>query len=94
MLDLPPHALDLLPQYCGKIGVPGCLGALGFLGQYGERRLQPMGQVTGFGQRVPYARIAVNEQSIEVVDKRLHFGRIHTSDLPLAPFTDRGQASS
>jgi hypothetical protein len=47
VVNLPPHALDLLAHGRGQIMVPGGFGPFGFLREHGQRRLQAVGQVAG-----------------------------------------------
>ena len=51
IVDLPPHAIDLLLNRGGDLGLARSPRALGFMRQDGERRLQAVGEVAGLGDR-------------------------------------------
>jgi hypothetical protein len=91
VLDLPPHALDLLPDLGGELGMPGGCGTLRFLRQYGERRLQPVGEVRRFADGPLNLLIPVVEQRVQIVDERLHFGGISPFHTTVDPRVDAGQ---
>ena len=75
VVDLPPHAFDLLMDRGGKLDLPGGGGALCLLIQECERRLQAVRKVAGLAERAPHALFAIAQQRIEVTDERLHFRR-------------------
>jgi hypothetical protein len=60
--------------------------ALGFVRQNGERRFQPVRQVSGFRNRATHGVLPLIEQRVEIVDERLHFARVGTFDAAIAPF--------
>jgi hypothetical protein len=68
VVDLAAHAVDLKPQVDGELGVAGGFGAVGFLGEQGERGLEAVGEVAGFGQGALDGFLALREQGVEVGD--------------------------
>ena len=72
--------------------MPRRLGALGLLRQHRERRLQPVREVARLRQRAGHRPLAMLEQGVEIVDERLHLGRIDAVDPPLAAVVHFTQA--
>ena len=69
--------------------LPGRVGALRFVRQDRERRLEAVREVAGLGDRAPHRPFAMVEQRVEVVDERLDFARIAPLDSPIAPVAHR-----
>ena len=59
IVHLPPHAIHLLADRRGQLALAGALGALGFVREHGERRLQPVREIAGLGQRAAHAPLAM-----------------------------------
>ncbi len=93
-VDLAPHSLDLLTDRRRELVVSGRLRAFRFLHQHGQRRLESVREVAGLRERPAHRRIAVIEERVEIVDERLHFGRVLPLETTRAPFPDAGQARS
>ena len=93
IVDLPPHALDLLRRARRASScVAGRRGALGLLRQHGERRLQAVREIAGLGDRAAArARSRCVEQRIQIVDERLHLGRIAAVDAARRARRARGE---
>ena len=59
IVDLAAHALDLLHDRGGQLGLPCRLRALGLLIQQRQRRLQAVREIAGLGQRARHALLAI-----------------------------------
>ena len=92
IVDLPAHPLDLLADRRGELVMPLGVGTIGFLRQHRERRLETVSEVAGLGQRAPDGLLAVLEQRVEIVDERLHFGRIIAVDAAIATVAEAREA--
>ena len=58
----------------------------------GERRLQAVRQVARLCDRTADGLLPLVEQRVEIVDERLHFGRIFALDAPIAALVQSGKA--
>jgi hypothetical protein len=56
-----------------------------------ERRLEPMRQVAGLGQRARDTLLAIAQQLVQLADERLHFRRIVAIEPILAPLANAVQ---
>ena len=92
IVDLPSHALDLLADACGELGLARARRPLGLLREHRQRRLQAVREVAGLGDRTADDLLAVVEQAVEVVDERLHFTGIGAFDAMLLVAVNRRQA--
>jgi hypothetical protein len=92
IFDLTPHAIDLLSQPGREFCMTLALGAIGFLREHREGRLQSMCEVSSFRERFAHTTVLVREQHIEIVDERLHFVRIPAFDLPFVSVVHGGEA--
>jgi hypothetical protein len=61
VVDLPPHALDLLIDLCGELLMSCRSHLLRLVRQHRQRRLQAMRQVAGFCDGARYAPLALLE---------------------------------
>ena len=91
VVDLPAHALDLLRDRRGELGLAGGRGALGLLRQHRERRLQAVREIAGLADRAADRCVAMLEQRVEIVDERLHFARIASLRACASPLLHVGQ---
>jgi hypothetical protein len=79
-------ARDLFADCGGEVVLPGRGGALGLLRQHGERRLQPVREITRFPEGAAHRAVAMFEQRVEIVDERLHLRRIPSLERALRAF--------
>jgi hypothetical protein len=94
ILDLPPHAFDLLAERLGDFELSRALGGIRFLRQHREWRLEPVREVAGLGERTAHARFAVLEQRVQILDQRLNFRGIVAGDPRLATTANVGEPRS
>ena len=91
VVDLPPHAIDLLLDRLRQLAVTGGAGALRFLRQHRERCLETVREIAGLRDRAPHGVIAVLEKRVQIGDERLDFGRIAPGDLMLPSVANGSQ---
>ena len=60
----------------GDVASTGRRRPVGFVCDDGERRLQAVRKIAGLGDGAFDGAIALVEQGVEIVDQRLHFGRV------------------
>ena len=92
VINLSLHARDLLVDGFGDVNLTGRARPGGFLRQEGQRCLQAMSEVTGFGNCAPDRLLTVVEQRIEIVDERLNLRRVLTFHPACSSRADAGQA--
>jgi hypothetical protein len=76
VVDLSPHAFDLLGHGGGEIVMPLGIRHFRLARENRQRRFQAVREIAGLGDRPAYGSIAVFEEAIEVVDERLDLRRI------------------
>ena len=76
VVDLPPHAVHLLMHGFGDVAGTGRGCPVGFVCDDRKRRLQAVREITGPGDGARDRPIALVEQRVEVVNQRLHLGRV------------------
>ena len=91
VVHLPPHQRDLLGDRGREGRIAVRLEPLGFVRQHGQRRLQSMGEVARFRGRPRERLLVVGQQRVEIVDERLHLGRIRAVKPRLDAFLHVGQ---
>ena len=84
IVDLPPHAIDLLLNGGSNLRLAGSPRPLRFVRNDGKRRLQAVRQVARLCHRAADGLLPLVEQRVEIVDERLHFCRVIALDAPLA----------
>src|SRR6185503_11499647 len=92
VFDLTAHPIDLLGERGGALVVTVCRGALGFLREDGEGRLQSVREIAGLGERLAHALLAVREERVEIVGQRLHFDWVRPSDAALTAVMNGGKS--
>jgi hypothetical protein len=92
VIDLAPHPLHLPRDLGRQLGVPGRAGTFAFLVEHGQRRLEPVRQVTGLAERALHARFTIAQQRIQVVDERLDLRRILAFQAAVTSFSHVLQA--
>lgn len=88
------HPFDLLADGVRQVGLPGPSGALSFLGQHGQRGLQPVGEVPGLCERPPDGLVTGARGGVEVADQGLRLGRTGPLQSAFAAVPDRGKPSA
>ena len=91
VVDLAPHPIDFLANRRREIGVAGRSGAVGLVRQDRQWRLQAVRQIAGFRDRAADRELAVFEERVQIVDERLHFGRIRPVELALDGLGEPGR---
>jgi len=81
IVNLPPHAIDLLADGIRQRGLARGPRAIRFVRQHRERGLEPMSEIARLDLRAVHVGIVRVEQRIQVRDQRLHLGRV----VPLEP---------
>src|SRR5262249_24983706 len=76
VVHLPPHAIDLLIDLRRELFMSCRPRLLRLMRQHSQRRLQTMREVTGLCDGARDPTLAFFEKRIQVVDQRLHLGRI------------------
>ena len=61
IVNLPPHTVDLLIDFCRKLTVSCHSRLLRFVSQHGQRRFQTMGEIAGLCDCARHALFAVFE---------------------------------
>ena len=93
IIDLPSHAIDLLLNGGGNLGLARCPRPLRLVRNDGERRLQAVRQVARLRDRTADGLLSLVEQRVEIVDERLHFCRVLAVDAPIAPLVQSGKTA-
>ena len=90
VVNLAPHAFHLLRDGDGERSTL----AFGRLCEHRKRRFETVGQVAGAGVRPRDGFFALLEKAVQLVDERLHLGRVVAGDPVFAPVADHRQPGS
>ncbi len=93
IVHLPAHPIDLLRYGCSHLGLTGCPRAFRLVREDGERRLQTVREIARLGDRALDRFLSMLEQRVEIVDERLHLGRVRAFDSPISPFVKPGKTA-
>ncbi len=94
VVNLAAHAFHLLMDDLGDFALPFGFYTICLLRKHSQRRLQAVGQVSGFGQRPLHRFLAMFEQRIQIVHQRLHFCGIASVDPAFLTIAHRRQTRS
>ena len=92
IVHLALHAMHLLPDGAGEVGLARAIGEVGFLEQYGQRRLEAMSQVARFGLRQHAEEIMRVYDSMLSIGAEQDPGRGATH--PTARYPEPGEAGA
>jgi hypothetical protein len=92
IVDLPPHAIDLLIYLCGKLLLSCRSHLLRLVRQHRQRRLQAMRKIAGLCYCARHAPLALVKQRVQLVDDRLHLYRISAADARVNAFVHGREA--
>ena len=92
IVDLAAHSIDLLRHRRSEIKLTGSFGAFCFICKDRKRRLQPVGQISGFRHSSSHCVLTLIEQRIQIIDERLDLCGVGTVNAPIATRVQARQA--
>ena len=91
VIDLPPHAFNLLCDRGGKLRLSGIVDAARLVRENGQRSLQSVSEIARFGLCATHCLFTMLEKGIQIVNQRLNFVRIRAHHALVASFANGSQ---